>query len=303
MRDALGIIFSGGGPHDPRADDFVRYANSRNIDLSRTTVAEKVGKFVWAALPVQSPGRTMLIFVPPHIPHPPGDIAAHDLIEYICRHYARMDVHLAQVLVEPWQSDLRNFLGGLGFAEIAELIYLHGPVPPDSARPRLPSGFAWVSYSPENHSLFANAILQTYQDSLDCPGLTGLRDIEDIILGHRATGDFDAQLWNVLVEQVDLHSPPQPRAVLLLAGIPRSDAVELVYAGLTPASRGKGISDLVMQLTFHLCGKIGRRRLTLAVDAINTPALKLYNRHGMSRVASKMAMLRDLRVDKTTIAR
>jgi hypothetical protein len=35
-------------------------------------------------------------------------------------------------------------------------------------------------------------------------------------------------------------------------------------------------------------------RLCLAVDSLNTPALKLYYRHGMSRIASKIAMLRDL---------
>jgi ribosomal protein S18 acetylase RimI-like enzyme len=36
-------------------------------------------------------------------------------------------------------------------------------------------------------------------------------------------------------------------------------------------------------------------KLCLAVDAQNTPALKLYYRHGMHRIASKLALLRDLR--------
>ena len=36
-------------------------------------------------------------------------------------------------------------------------------------------------------------------------------------------------------------------------------------------------------------------RLCLAVDSTNIPALKLYYRHGMQRVASKLALLRDLR--------
>jgi hypothetical protein len=31
------------------------------------------------------------------------------------------------------------------------------------------------------------------------------------------------------------------------------------------------------------------------VDSQNTPALKLYYRHGMHRIASKLALLRDLR--------
>jgi ribosomal protein S18 acetylase RimI-like enzyme len=38
----------------------------------------------------------------------------------------------------------------------------------------------------------------------------------------------------------------------------------------------------------------GGQRLTLAVDAGNTPAMKLYFRHGMQRVGVKTAMMREL---------
>jgi len=37
------------------------------------------------------------------------------------------------------------------------------------------------------------------------------------------------------------------------------------------------------------------QRLSLAVDARNVPALKLYYRQGMTRVTSKLAFMRDLR--------
>jgi ribosomal protein S18 acetylase RimI-like enzyme len=36
-------------------------------------------------------------------------------------------------------------------------------------------------------------------------------------------------------------------------------------------------------------------RLSLAVDSRNEPALRLYYRHGMQRVCSKVALMRDLR--------
>jgi len=35
--------------------------------------------------------------------------------------------------------------------------------------------------------------------------------------------------------------------------------------------------------------------LTLAVDSRNAPAMKLYFRHGLKRVGSRSAMIRDLR--------
>ena len=41
-------------------------------------------------------------------------------------------------------------------------------------------------------------------------------------------------------------------------------------------------------------------RLSLAVDSNNAPALKLYYRHGLQRVASKLAMMRVLEAPPAT---
>ena len=38
-----------------------------------------------------------------------------------------------------------------------------------------------------------------------------------------------------------------------------------------------------------------RATLALAVDAHNVPALRLYHRHGLRRIGSKLALMRDLR--------
>jgi ribosomal protein S18 acetylase RimI-like enzyme len=39
----------------------------------------------------------------------------------------------------------------------------------------------------------------------------------------------------------------------------------------------------------------GRENLSLAVDSRNQPALRLYYRHGMRRIGSRIALIRDLR--------
>jgi len=88
----------------------------------------------------------------------------------------------------------------------------------------------------------------------------------------------------------------KPAAVLLLTKVPRSDMAELVYLGLSPGSRGRGIGDLMMkQGLWAVRKRMNLGRLTLAVDSRNVPALKLYYRHGMQQMGRKMAMLRDLR--------
>jgi len=268
--------------------EFFHLAAKRHIDLAQMWVARTAAGLVWAALPVVNPGRTMLLFTPSQERHPPGD-AATLLLNQICNHYSNRDVHWAQVLIEPNHSAARRFFGNHGFSEIAELIYLQGH-PHRSVKPaKLGPAMHWQAYDPQTHGLFAQTIMQSYQDSLDCPRLSGLRHIEDVIAGHKATGEFDPALWRLLCEN------GQPRGVLLLSRIVMTDAMELVYLGLPPEARGRGLGNLLMQEAMHLILRDNRRRLTLAVDSLNAPALRLYYGHGMQRLASKIAMIRDLR--------
>jgi ribosomal protein S18 acetylase RimI-like enzyme len=101
-------------------------------------------------------------------------------------------------------------------------------------------------------------------------------------------------LWTVLVEP-DAAGRDSVLGVLLLSRVPRSDSAELVYLGLVPTARGRGLGDLLMQQALGAIIGDNRRRLSLAVDSRNTPALALYYRHGLQRVTAKAALLRDLR--------
>jgi ribosomal protein S18 acetylase RimI-like enzyme len=122
--------------------------------------------------------------------------------------------------------------------------------------------------------------------------------MEDVIAGHKASGEFDPGLWFLLTETfADGNVPARrvPRGVLVLGKLPRTDAVELVYLGLTPAARGRGLGAMVLRHALGTVARIERARLTLAVDSANVPALKLYYRQGMQQIATKVAMMRDLR--------
>src|SRR5262249_28334113 len=148
---------------------------------------------------------------------------------------------------------------------------------------------SWENYAPHSHVRFTQTILQSYQESLDCPGLNGLRDINDIIAGHRATGEFEPSNWFLL------HYAHEPIGVLLLSRAQRTEVVELVYLGLVRAHRGRGAGDILMRRAAAVTARSRHGRLSLAVDAGNLPALKLYWRHGLQVVGRKLAMLRDLR--------
>ena len=183
-------------------------------------------------------------------------------------------------LTLPTRSQILQTLETLAYAVAGSLVFYWA---------QLPGGLMWLEYSPQTHPLFARAIGESYEYSLDCPGLNGLRDIQDVMAGHKATGDFDPAAWFVLVNQ------DVPLGAMLLSRIPRTDAVELVYLGLTPDSRGRGLADLLMRQALWATAWMNRSRLTLAVDSQNAPALKLYYRHGMQRTGSKIALMRDLR--------
>lgn len=266
---------------------FSRSAALRGVDLVATWVVESEGRLRWAVLPVVAPGRTMLFLVPTVADLDERDAAA--LLEAACAHHATRGVDLAQVLVEPSQRDLRRIVLAAGFSHMAELIYLYADVKPQVSPAILPEGLEWRTYARADRDLFKRAIEASYQGSLDCPGLNGLRDMDDVISGHMATGEFDPRLWFVLLES------GEPRGVLLLAPTPAAGCVELVYVGLTPAARGRGLGRVMMRQALFTTRAAGHERLTLAVDSKNQPALRLYYRHGLKRLMSKIAFMRDLR--------
>jgi ribosomal protein S18 acetylase RimI-like enzyme len=290
LHAAVGMILGRPGWPPPPAQvaEFINSCPQRRIDLQAMWVVQSAGQLTWAMLPIVNPGRTLLLLTSFQM-----DDAAHPavwrLVAEICGHFARQGVQLAQVLLEEQHDSARRLFASAGFMDIAKLIYLQGQVTRHAKAAAVGQGMRWLEYAPQAHGLFAQTILRTYHDSLDCPALSGMRDIEDVIAGHRATGQFDPTLWQLLVED------SRSLGVLLLSGISQTDAVELVYLGVVPETRGRGLGTVLMHHAMELTLGRHRRRLSLAVDSRNAPALKLYYRFGMQQVATRWAMIRDLR--------
>ena len=114
---------------------------------------------------------------------------------------------------------------------------------------------------------------RTYTDTLDCPQLNGVRDIEDVLAGYRACGTFAAARW-LIVSRGEMGI-----GCLLLTDHEAEDQWEIVYAGLVPAARGKHYG-LTMSRYAQWLAQRGGARLVLAVDASNAPAVKMYESAG-----------------------
>jgi ribosomal protein S18 acetylase RimI-like enzyme len=275
--------------------DFLRFAVHRRLNLNDIWLAERAARaqqqqLLWAVLPVVSPGRTMLLFSPASPSYETQQLAGRELVGAVCGHWSSRGVHLAQVLLDPSDLPSQDLYGACGFAMLAELIYLQAPGRRGNDYSAETAGLTWRAYVPGNHAQFAQVIAQSYEESLDCPALNGRRDIEDIVAGHKAAGEFEPRLWRLLCHG------ERPLGVLLLARSRHSDVLELVYLGLTPEARGRGLADVLLAAALHAVREESCACLSLAVDSRNTPALKLYYRHGLSHVCSKLALIRDLRV-------
>ena len=296
------ILGRRGRPADEGAVvDFLQFTVHRGIDVNGVWVADRAGRVVWAVLPVLSPGRTMLLLAPAggaaNDRHGADAAAAGELVEAVCAHFAARGVALAQVLLEPADDAARQLYLRRSFRQMAELLYLQVDVRRTFPAPTLPAGFDWLTYSAEAHPTFAATIVESYRESLDCPALNGLRHIEDVMAGHKSSGEFDPSWWFVL------RGGGEPRAVLLLSRTPQPGTAELVYLGLVPVARGRGLGDVTMRQALHVIASHGPGTLALAVDSANAPALRLYQRHGMRRIGSKLALMRQLRPEPQAAVR
>lgn len=284
------LLGTGGGLADDQTVlHFLQFALHRRIDLSGTWVIVAGGRVVWSVLPMPSPGRTLLLLSPTAPPPTRHAVAARQMLERLCAQHADAGCHLAQVLLEPGCRGVAELHAQAGFQRLATLLYLQRGLSRAVAEPVLPQGFTLHAYSAGTHSRFAHAIQQSYIDSLDCPGLNGRRNIEDIIVGHKANGEFDPARWFLLCER------DAERGVLLLSRIHGQNAAELIYLGLTPEARGRGLGELLMRLALWRAGSDGCESLMLAVDSANRPAVRLYERHGFRRLYVRDVLLRDLR--------
>ena len=211
---------------------------------------------------------------------------------------ASRSLRLLQLLLSPESRDVATSVQAAGFRYLTRLIYLQRRVgapsfsekrvgdppaneisPPPFASRRMghpqtgdDPELRWESYTPAREVLFQDAVARTYAQSQDCPELTGVRPMSDVLAGHRTAGVYDPRLWFVALRGA------QPVGVLLLNRIPRRRALEIVYMGVAQVARGTGVANALLHRAVETAALQSATNLALAVDARNTPARRLYQR-------------------------
>lgn len=204
-------------------------------------------------------------------------------------------VRVIQALPEPGQGWWVRALRGSGFLSCGRLSYLrmalsaraldglglrNGGVPEGVRIDRVEDlgvEGAWTA-------LLCRALDATYAQTLDCPELCGVRETADVLASHRATGQWTGAMW-WLVRVGD-----RPLGAALFN--PLGEGVELVYLGLAPELRGKGLGRHLMGLGIRSAIARGAREMTCAVDERNVPAMALYRGLGFRAFAQREAFVR-----------
>ncbi|MHB1557679.1 MAG: GNAT family N-acetyltransferase [Isosphaeraceae bacterium] len=278
-------------------------AQAGDLDLSGLWVARiRSGRIVGAMMTQALAGKVAAVWPPEVRPSWRRAPVAAALVRAALESLGHRGYRLAQAaLDESAGPQAARDLARGGMPHITELLYLErntaNPLPwpaPERGQDRReapPQGqtqtqtqtqaapdFVWRPYDPTIADEFRAVLQATYEGSLDMPELEGTRSLEDILAGHQAAGLFVPARWRLGI----LPGEPDSAAVLLLNEAPGREAWEVLYLGLTPKARGRGLGRAVIRHALDLARKAGAPVLELAVDLRNTPAVRLYRQTGFT---------------------
>ncbi len=192
---------------------------------------------------------------------------------------------LAQTLLPVHATAMLEGVQQAGMTHLADLHHMHCAIRPSKTEATWPEE---LQIQPASDAMLMDLLPQTYAGTLDCPALRGLRRTADIVAGHRAGGQCDPELWIAVFDQT------QPLGCVLVTLAPDRTA-DLAYIGLIPSARGRGLGKHLMRAMLNRLAQRDIRSVRLAVDAKNTPALKLYRQLGFRRIGMQRAAIRSLR--------
>jgi len=230
--------------------------------------AYRDGRLAGAILSQTQSGKTAILWSPRLISGEPPS-TAESLLSAACTALEKQRLRMTQALMSVDSESDQALLRTGGFEFLADLLYLVS-VETDFPRSKPSSPLEFETYCPENHGRLAQIVETTYDQTLDCPALNGVREIGDVLIGYRSQGKFNPGNWMIV------RHDGRDVGCLILSDYPHQGNVELVYMGIVSTARGHGWGIDVTRHAQWLAALAGRPRLVLAVDARNGPAIKMY---------------------------
>jgi ribosomal protein S18 acetylase RimI-like enzyme len=273
-RLALALVFSylTSKERDEQIDTILTSQPQEGDVLAGLQGAYRQNGLVGAIFAQIQPGKTAQVWLPRLIPGEPATTAVQ-LLQANIAWLNQNRVELAQMLFEQVSAAEEGLLVSGGYSYLTDLLYL-ACLPEEFPAIQPPSALEFLPYQTIRRDLVKNLVTATYRNSLDCPKLNDVRDMESVLKGYQSCGVFRPELWSVIQHE------GQAVGCLLLADHPEFDNVELMYMGVRSEMRGRGWGMEIVRFAQWQTHCLGRARLVLAVDALNQPAIKMYSAVG-----------------------
>ncbi|MCA9271276.1 MAG: GNAT family N-acetyltransferase, partial [Planctomycetales bacterium] len=274
QRAALELLFSSLSPDEKAAQMSLTLSALRGgrLSLEGLLVAlrgEAVAGAVWAS---ELGGAAALLWPPQTVANAPGG-TDKTLLSAAEAWMERRGVCFASAYLADDRSPEGERLIAAGYAAISKLLYVVSEAVDFPDAPPAPH----LSFSPIEQfdgPRLARLVEATYVDTLDCRQLQAARSTRDVLEGYRDCGVFSPERWLIAVQQAE------DVGCVLLTDHPQDDQWELIYMGVAPAFRGRGLGLDIARHAQWLTGQAGRSRLVLGVDADNGPAIRMYSAAG-----------------------
>jgi ribosomal protein S18 acetylase RimI-like enzyme len=231
-------------------------------------------------------GASGLVWPPQAVDGPRRAEVEDRLVQCASAWLHRRGAKLAQALLPPEEAFLAAPLLRNGFTHITTLNYMKhdltlAATEDDPGTERFEPYLTFLPYRAGAMGRFHQTLLRTYEHTRDCPELNGVRNIAEIIDGHKAQGFHDPDHWWLA------EASGQALGVLMLADMPELGGWDLAYLGVVPEARGRGVGRALTQKALREARAAAVQEVTLAVDARNRPAWNLYRQLGFEATAQR----------------
>jgi ribosomal protein S18 acetylase RimI-like enzyme len=211
------------------------------------------------------------------------------LVQYAVGWLRKRGAKLAQTILAAHESEAGIPLRRNGFDGVTQLTYLRHDLKPLPPLPLSRLRLRFCNYQHADTLQFHDTLLGTYEESLDCPEVNGVRTIEEIIAGHKAQGRHDPSQWYLALEGT------RPLGVVLTAHFPDLHAWDVSYVGVVRNARRRGVGRALMYKALDEARAAHALQLTLTVDRRNSPACQLYRALGFHQYDQRDVYLALLR--------
>jgi ribosomal protein S18 acetylase RimI-like enzyme len=269
---AFQLIFQHVAPAEQpgRVANALRLIRQGEFDPAAVWVVRRRRQLIGAVVCLPAAGASALIWPPQVRGGNPGPPIEDLLLQSATTWVRNSGAKLGQTLLAPDEAHLAASLERNGFRHVTRLWYLRHGLRLEPQWFALPKNLHFEDYQRCAHEVFHQTLLTTYEESQDCPEVNGVRELPEILEGHRAQGNYNPRRW-WLVREGD-----QPVGVLLLAEVPDWQGWDLSYLGVVPQARGRGIGRALARHALRQAHAAGAGQLSLAVDSRNQLAWKLY---------------------------